>query len=78
MNAVVFDNDGNEVIGTIGVLKVMHDEGAARPYHLELEIPDDLLDELVMFGSEVFGQLDLLHAGIRGALLERIAKENEK
>ncbi len=78
MKAMSVDENGNEIIGRIDVIKVEHDSGADRPYHLELDMPDKLMDEIVKWGSEVFGQLDLLQAGIRGALLERLAREREK
>jgi hypothetical protein len=78
MKVQVYNDEGHEVIGTIDVVKIEHDDGADRPYHLELVIEDSLLDEIVKFGSEVFGQLDLLQAGLRGALLERLAREKEE
>jgi len=78
MKVQVYNDEGHEVIGSIDVVKVEHKDGDARPYHLELEIADDLLDEIVKYGSEVFGQLDLLQAGLRGALLERLAREREE
>lgn len=78
MKVQVYNDEGHEVIGSIDVVKVEHDEGADRPYHLELVIADALLDEIVKYGSEVFGQLDLLQAGLRGALLERLAREREE
>jgi hypothetical protein len=78
MKVQVYNNEGHEIIGTIDVVKIEHGEGADRPYHLELNIEDPLLDEIVKFGSEVFGQLDLLQAGLRGALLERLAREKEE
>ena len=73
--AVKFDGDGHEVIGEIRVLKIAHDEGSERPYHLELDLDPGLTDALVHFGSEVFGNIDLLSAGIRGALIEGLARE---
>lgn len=72
---VEFDGDGHEIIGSIAVKKIMHDDGAEREFHLELDISDDVADELVKFGSEVFGHLDLLTVGIRGAFLEALARE---
>ena len=78
MKVAVVNDEGHEIIGSIDVVKVEHDEGADRPYHLELNIDDPLLDEIVKWGSEVFGQLDLLQAGLRGALLERLAREREE
>jgi hypothetical protein len=70
-----FDGDGHEIIGHIRVLKIAHDEGAERPYHLELDLDPGLTDALVHYGSEVFGNIDLLSAGIRGALIEGLARE---
>lgn len=78
MKAMSVDEHGNEIIGRIDVIKVEHDSGADRPYHLELDMSDSLMEEIVKWGSEVFGQLDLLQAGIRGALLERLAREREE
>ena len=70
-----FDGDGNEIIGSLDVIKIMHDDGADRPYHLEIQADDGVTGELVKFGSEVFGNLDLLSVGIRGALIEALARE---
>jgi hypothetical protein len=70
-----FDGDGNEILGSLEVVKVVHDEGATRPYHLELNVPEHLTGELVKYGSEIFGNIDLLSAGIRGALIEALARE---
>jgi hypothetical protein len=42
---------------------------------LELDLDDGLTDALVHYGSEVFGNIDLLSAGIRGALIEGLARE---
>jgi hypothetical protein len=70
-----FDGNGHEVLGQIRVLKIAHDEGADRPYHLELDLDAGLTDALVHYGSEVFGNIDLLSAGIRGALIEGLARE---
>jgi hypothetical protein len=70
-----FDGNGHEVLGQIRVLKIAHDEGAERPYHLELDLDPGLTDALVHYGSEVFGNIDLLSAGIRGALIEGLARE---
>lgn len=70
-----FDGDGHEVLGQIRVLKIAHDDGADRPYHLELDLDEGLTDALVHYGSEVFGNIDLLSAGIRGALIEGLARE---
>lgn len=73
--AVEFNGNGHEIIGTVRVLKIMHDENADRPYHLELDLDPGISEELVRYGSEVFGNLDLLSAGIRGALIEGLARE---
>lgn len=78
MKVTIVNDEGHPIVGSIDVVKVEHKDGDARPYHLELEIADDLLDEIVKYGSEVFGQLDLLQAGLRGALLERLARENKE
>ena len=70
-----FNGDGHEIIGSLDVVKIMHDDGASRPYHLEIVGDEDVTGELVKFGSEVFGNIDLLSAGIRGALIEALARE---
>ena len=72
---VEFDGDGHEIIGSIAVKKIMHDEGSEREFHLELDIPDVLAAQLVKYGSEVMGHLDLLTIGIRGAFVEALARE---
>ena len=71
-----FDGNGHEIIGEIRVIKIMHDEGADRPFHLELDIDEGITPEVVKFGSEVLGHLDLLSIGLRGALIEGLAREN--
>ena len=72
---VEFDGDGHEIIGSIAVKKIMQEEGSEREFHRELDIADDVADQLVKYGSEVFGHLDLLTVGIRGAFLEALARE---
>ena len=71
---VEFDGDGNEVVGTVRVLKIMHDDSADRPYHLEIDAEDHVLDELVKFGSESTGFIDFFATGIRAGILERLAR----
>jgi hypothetical protein len=71
------DGDGNEIIGMIRVVKVKEpnaEEGAPRSFHLELDMDDELWNQMVFYGSEIFNNVDLLHAGIRGAILERLAR----
>jgi hypothetical protein len=71
------DGDGNEIIGMIRVIKVKEpnaEEGAPRSFHLELDMDDALWNQIVFYGSEIFNNVDLLHAGIRGAILERLAR----
>tara|TARA_R100000231_G_scaffold112770_1_gene83621 strand:- start:300 stop:548 length:249 start_codon:yes stop_codon:yes gene_type:complete len=70
-----YDGDGHEIIGMIAVKKIMHDEGSEREFHLELDIPDVIAGELVKYGSEVMGHLDLMTVGIRGAFVEALARE---
>lgn len=70
-----FDGEGNEIIGTLEVVKITHGEGSPRPYHLEINASEELTGELVKFGSEVFGNVDLLSVGIRGAIIEALARE---
>lgn len=72
---VKYNGDGHEIIGEIRVLKIMHDEGADRPYHLELDTDDGITGEICKFGSECLGHLDLLSVGLRGALIEALARE---
>jgi hypothetical protein len=75
------DGDGNEIIGLIKVVKIKKpdmDEGEPRSFHLELDMDEDLWNQIVFFGSEVFNNVDLLQAGIRGAILETIARKTAK
>ena len=65
---------GHEIVGSIDVIRIDHEDGDARPYHLELEIDDHLADQLIKYGSEVFSEVDLLSTGIRAGLIERIAR----
>jgi hypothetical protein len=74
---VEFDGDGNEVVGSLKIVKVMHDDGADRPYHLEIDAEEHVLDELVRFGSESTGYIDFFSTGIRAGILERIARGRE-
>ena len=71
------DGDGNEIIGLIKVVKIINknaDDGG-RPFHLEFDMGDDLWNEIMFYGSEVMNSVDLLNAGIRGAILETIARK---
>mgnify|MGYP000719306378 CR=1 FL=1 len=73
----MIDGDGNEIAGMIRVIKVINknaDDGG-RPFHLEFDMSDDLWNEIVRYGSDVLNGVDLLHAGIRGAILETIARK---
>ena len=65
---------GHEIIGNIAVIRVDHELGDPREFHLELEIDDALAEQLVKYGSEVFNEVDLLSAGIRAGLIERYAR----
>ena len=68
------DGDGNEIVGTIRVVKVVNpnaDDGG-RPFHLQFDMPDELWNQIVYYGSEILNSVDLLNAGIRGAILETI------
>ena len=67
---------GHEIVGSIDVIRIEHEDGAPRPYHLELEIDDDLAGQLIKYGSEVFSEVDLLSSGIRAGLIERIARRD--
>lgn len=71
------DGDGNEIVGTIRVVKIVNpnaDDGG-RPFHLEFDMPDELWNQIVFYGSEIMNSVDLLNAGIRGAILETIARK---
>ena len=70
-----YNADGHEIIGEIRVLKIVHDGGADRQFHLELDMDEGLTGEVVKYGSEVLGHLDLLSCGLRGALIEGLARE---
>ncbi len=74
------DGDGNEIAGMIRVIKVKNpnaDDGG-RPFHLEFDMSDDLWNEIVFYGSEILNSVDLLNAGIRGAILETIARKTSE
>ena len=71
------DGDGNEIVGMIRVIKVRDpdaEEGAPRSHHLELDMDEELWNQIVFYGSEIFNNVDLLHAGLRGAIIERLAR----
>lgn len=70
-----YNADGHEIIGEIRVLKIVHDEGADRPFHLELDVDEGITGEICKYGSECMGHLDLLSVGLRGALIEGLARE---
>ena len=74
-DVVKYNGQGHEVIGEIRVLKITHDEGADRPFHLELDVDEGITGEIVKYGSECLGHLDLLSCGLRGALIEGLARE---
>ena len=69
------DNKIGDVIGEIRVIKVANPEGSDRPFHLELDMDEGLTGEVVKYGSEVLGHLDLLSVGLRSALIEALARE---
>ena len=69
------DNKIGDVIGEIRVIKVANPEGSDRPFHLELDMDAGLTGEVVKYGSEVLGHLDLLSVGLRSALIEALARE---
>jgi hypothetical protein len=76
INKVVIDGrTGHEIIGNIAVIRVDHEIGDPREFHLELEIDDHLAEQLVKYGSEVFNEVDLLSSGIRAGLIERYARK---
>jgi hypothetical protein len=72
---VKYNGEGHEIIGEIRVLKIVHDEGADRPFHLELDVDDGVTGEICKYGSECLGHLDLLSVGLRSALIEGLARE---
>ena len=69
------DNKIGDVIGEIRVIKVANPKGSDRPFHLELDMDEGLTGEVVKYGSEVLGHLDLLSVGLRSALIEALARE---
>lgn len=75
-SSIIDGRTGHEIVGTIAVIRVDHEDSAPRPYHLELEIDDSLADQIIKYGSEVFSEVDLLSSGIRAGLIERIARRN--
>ena len=76
IDRVVIDGrTGHEIIGNIAVIRVDHEIGDAREFHLELEIDDHIADQLIKYGSEVFNEVDLLSSGIRAGLIERYARK---
>lgn len=75
------DGDGNEIVGMIRVIKIINknaDENGGRPFHLEFDMSDDLWGEVVHYGSEILNSVDLLNAGVRGAILETIARKTSE
>ncbi len=68
-------DNSSEVIGEIRVIKVTNPEGSDRPFHLELDMDEGLTVEVVKYGSECLGHLDLLSVGLRSALIEALARE---
>lgn len=69
------DKDKYELLGQLRVIKVKHEDDSVRPYHLEINGDTELLAEIVKYGSEVLGHLDLLSSGLRAALIEALARE---
>lgn len=75
------DGNGNEILGMIRVIKVVNknaEDDGGRPFHLEFDMSDDLWNEIVFYGSEILNSVDLLNAGIRGAILETIARKTSE
>ena len=70
-----YSGEGYEVIGNIKVMRVPQPENSSRSFTLLLDLEDGVASELVKYGSEIFGNLDLLSAGIRGALIEGLARD---
>ena len=62
--------DGNEIIGSIEVVKIPDDKTA---YKLELRMDPELTKEILQYGADSTNQIDLLQAGIRNGLINRIA-----
>jgi hypothetical protein len=69
---------GHEIVGSIDVVRIDHEDGAPRPYHLELDMSDEMAAEFLKYGSEVTSQLDLLNSGMRAALIERLSRLQEE
>jgi hypothetical protein len=69
---------GFEIVGTIDVVRVEHEEGAARPYHLELEFDDEIAQAILKYGSDTTTELDLINTGLRSSIIERIRRLQEE
>ena len=48
---------------------------SSKQVYLELDMDEGLTGEVVKYGSEVLGHLDLLSVGLRSALIEALARE---
>lgn len=65
--------DGNEIVGSIDVVKVKDDSKSSSEYKLELRMDEDLTREILKYGADSTNQVDLLQTGIRNGLINRIA-----
>ena len=65
--------DGNEIVGSIEVVKVHDDSKSDSDYKLELRMDEDLTREILKYGADSTNQVDLLQTGIRNGLINRIA-----
>lgn len=70
----VYDGEGNEVVGQIQVIKILNEGNEKKPYHLELNMSDEVAGQILQFGSSVVSHVDILQVGIRGAVIERLAR----
>lgn len=65
--------DGNEIVGSIDVVKVKDDSKSSSEYKLELRMDEDVTREILKYGADSTNQVDLLQTGIRNGLINRIA-----
>lgn len=65
--------DGNEIVGSIEVVKLKDDSKSSSEYKLELRMDEDLTREILKYGADSTNQVDLLQTGIRNGLINRIA-----
>lgn len=69
--------DGFEVIGKVNIIKIPT-PGEPREYKLEFGMDEELTKIVLQYGADVTNQVDLLQAGIRNGLINRVARLREK